>query len=146
MSVSPSQDLFHFAVEPLKDSLTQITTATSWQDKYRHIMLLGKQMPSLAKEFQSQEAQVKGCESQAWLYHSEVDGQHFFLVDSDARIVKGLAALVIAALQGKNGEEISAFDANQFFAQLGLSGQLSPSRTNGLTAMVKAMQTMASGK
>ena len=102
-------------------------------------MLLGKNLPSLAPEFRNEHSQVKGCESDAWLYHKQIDGRHYYLADSDARIVKGLIGLLLGACQGKTSEQISQFDANDYFAKLGLAGQLSPSRTNGLTALAKAM-------
>lgn len=139
MSTSPAAQDFLFDITPLHSARDRVLNASHWQEKYRQIMLLGKQLPTLASEFQCEAAQVKGCESKAWLYHSQIDGGHYYLVDSDARVVKGLAALVIAQLQGKSSAEIAGFNAANYFEQLGLAGQLSPSRTNGLTALVNGM-------
>jgi len=132
---------------PLSDDVINgaklIEQATNWQEKYRQIMLLGKKLPNLADEFRHQDAQVKGCESQAWLYHQQIDGQHFYLADSDARIVKGLIGLLLAATQGRTRSEIAQFDVVAYFENLGLNGQLSPSRTNGLHALSQAIKSYA---
>jgi cysteine desulfuration protein SufE len=138
-STTPSAQLFLPLSDELVDAVNLIEQANNWQDKYRKIMLLGKLIPPLAAEFKHQDAQVKGCESQAWLYHYRLNEQHFYIADSDARIVKGLMGLLLVACQGKTAEQIQQFDVNQYFAHLGLSGQLSPSRTNGLTALAQAI-------
>ncbi|WP_144210889.1 SufE family protein [Shewanella donghaensis] len=132
---------------PLDSKVAQavdaIQTAKNWQDKYRQIMLVGKALPKLYDVFKQEHAQVKGCESQAWLYHKVIDGQHYFCADSDSRIVKGLIAILLHATHSKTTAEIKSFDLNMFFEQLGLSGQLSPSRTNGLTALANAIKQFA---
>ncbi|MCL1059963.1 SufE family protein [Shewanella gelidimarina] len=115
--------------------------AGNWQERYRQIMLLGKTLPKLQDELRNESAQVKGCESNAWLHHCEIEGKHYFVADSDARIVKGLIALLLIACNGKTSAEIALFDPNPYFKQLGLEGQLSPSRTNGLLALAKAIKS-----
>ncbi|QQX81067.1 SufE family protein [Shewanella sp. KX20019] len=115
--------------------------ANNWQERYRQIMLLGKTLPKLDECFRVDTAQVRGCESNAWLYHCEIEGKHYFLADSDARIVKGLIALLLIACNGKTSAEITDFDPKPFFKQLGLEGQLSPSRTNGLLALANAIKS-----
>ncbi|ABZ75393.1 Fe-S metabolism associated SufE [Shewanella halifaxensis HAW-EB4] len=117
--------------------------AGNWQERYRQIMLLGKSLPKLDDNLRVESAQVRGCESNAWLYHSEIDGKHYFIADSDARIVKGLIALLLIACNGKTSSEITAFSPDSYFTQLGLQGQLSPSRTNGLLALAKAIKLAA---
>ncbi len=117
--------------------------AGNWQERYRQIMLLGKSLPKLDEHFRVEGAQVRGCESNAWLYHCEIEGKHYFIADSDARIVKGLIALLLIACNGKSSSEICAFDPDNYFSQLGLQGQLSPSRTNGLLALAKAIKSAA---
>ncbi|MCT8985428.1 SufE family protein [Shewanella phaeophyticola] len=139
----PESQLFTVLPAELTSAVTQIEQAKSWQDKYRHIMLLGKQLPALTDEFKQDNAQVKGCESQAWLYHHQKNDQHFYLADSDARIVKGLIAILLVATQGKTTEQISQFEVTDYFDRLGLSGQLSPSRTNGLNALAEAIKRYA---
>ena len=114
--------------------------ANNWQERYRQIMLLGKSIPKLDNAFKVKSAQVKGCESSAWLYHQQIEDKHYFLGDSDARIVKGLIGLLLVGCNGKTGTEIAAFDIDKYFDKLRLTGQLSPSRTNGLFALAKAMK------
>ena len=141
--LQPDPTLFLSLTDDVFDSAKLIEQATNWQEKYRQIMLLGKKLPNLADEFRHQDAQVKGCESQAWLYHQQIDGQHFYLADSDARIVKGLIGLLLAATQGRARSEIAQFDVVAYFENLGLNGQLSPSRTNGLHALSLAIKSYA---
>ncbi|MEI6859100.1 MAG: SufE family protein [Shewanella sp.] len=117
--------------------------ANNWQERYRQIMILGKILPELEDEFRVGQAQVRGCESNAWLYHSEIKGKHYYLADSDARILKGLIALLLIACHGKSTDEIASFDIDVYFDRLGLTGQLSPSRTNGLFALAKAIKALA---
>ncbi|WP_076416222.1 SufE family protein [Shewanella sp. UCD-KL12] len=118
--------------------------ASNWQERYRQIMLLGKTLPKLDEQFRVEVAQVRGCESNAWLYHKKIEGKHYFIADSDARIVKGLVALLLTACQGKSAAEIATFDLDAYFEQLGLTGQLSPSRTNGLFALAQAIKAFSS--
>ncbi len=132
---------------PLDDKVSQavlaIQQATNWQDKYRQIMLVGKVLAPLNETFKVEAAQVKGCESQAWLYHYQDADKHFFCADSDSRIVKGLIAILLDATHGKTSAEITSFDLERYFSHLGLSGQLSPSRTNGVTALANAIKQFA---
>ncbi|GIU07133.1 MULTISPECIES: SufE family protein [unclassified Shewanella] len=123
--------------------LSLFEQAGNWQERYRQIMLLGKSLPKIDESLRVDSAQVRGCESNAWLYHSEIDGKHYFIADSDARIVKGLVALLLIACNGKSSSEIGAFSPDDYFTQLGLQGQLSPSRTNGLLALAKAIKLAA---
>ncbi|WP_299491243.1 SufE family protein [uncultured Shewanella sp.] len=123
--------------------LSRFTQARNWQERYRQLMLLGKQLPKLASEYHIPNAQVQGCESNAWLYHYEKKGTHFYTGDSDARIVRGLIVLLLIAYNDKTTTEINAFDHTHYFEELGLSGQLSPSRSNGLHALINAIKDFA---
>ncbi|EKO3686993.1 cysteine desulfurase sulfur acceptor subunit CsdE [Vibrio metschnikovii] len=113
-----------------------------WEARYRQLILWGKQLPVMEESLKSDQAVVAGCESQVWLV-SEQDEQDgwLFCADSDARIVRGLIAVVLAALNAKTGEQIAAFDMDAYFADLGLLGHLSPSRGNGLKAIVEKIRT-----
>ncbi|MCL1140110.1 SufE family protein [Shewanella pneumatophori] len=143
--VQPANEQFLTAIldNDLQATLTLFEQAGNWQERYRQIMLLGKALPKLDEQLRVDSAQVRGCESNAWLYHTEINGLHYFIADSDARIVKGLIALLLIACNGKNSAEINAFEPNEFFAKLGLAGQLSPSRTNGLLALANAIKAVA---
>ncbi len=142
-AAQPATEVFLALKLDSRELLLSFENANNWQERYRQIMLLGKTLPKLDDEFRIERAQVRGCESNAWLYHQKIDNKHYFIADSDARIVKGLVALLLAACHGKSSEEIATFDIEGYFDQLGLTGQLSPSRTNGLFALAKAIKTSA---
>lgn len=116
-----------------------------WEERYGYVIDLGKQTPKLPEQYQTEENIVHGCQSQVWfVYHYDNNNNRLYiLVDSDAMIVRGLAAVVIAAFNGKSPQEISAFDMEALFEELDLLKHLSPTRGNGLRAMVKTIQTVA---
>ncbi|QSX29264.1 SufE family protein [Shewanella cyperi] len=146
-NVAPRAEHFIAGYEHSLDALhalvASVAAAPNWQEKYRQLMQAGRLLPAFGQIWQTEDARVRGCESAAWLWHYHQEGKHYFLADSDARIVKGLTALLLAALNGHSGSEIAQFDAIQYFDSLGLGNQLSPSRTNGLYALVQRMQTLA---
>ncbi|ELE2165846.1 cysteine desulfurase sulfur acceptor subunit CsdE [Vibrio fluvialis] len=113
-----------------------------WEDRYRQVVQWGKKLPQMPDELKSEQVTVSGCESLVWLVGEPQDGEWHFCADSDARIVRGLIAIVLAAFDGKTAAEIQAFDINDYFDQLGLIAHLSPSRGNGLRAIVEQIQTM----
>ncbi|MEL7291700.1 MAG: cysteine desulfurase sulfur acceptor subunit CsdE [Pseudomonadota bacterium] len=115
-----------------------------WEDRYRQVIQWGKKLPVMPESLKSQQVMVSGCESQVWLVSQQVGEAWYFCADSDARIVRGLIALVMAAFDGKTGEQIQAFDVDEYFAQLGLIAHLSPSRGNGLKAIVEQIQRAVS--
>lgn len=115
----------------------------SWEDKYRYIIDLGKQLPEMPDHQRVNESLVKGCQSQVWLY-VQLQQQHLQLqVDSDAHIVRGLLALVVSAYQGLTPEQALALDIQGLFERLQLLRHLSPSRGNGLRAMVERVRLLA---
>lgn len=123
------------------DVVSLLATQQGWQNKYRQLILLGNKLPALSDEYKVAENQITGCESQAWLAFScDNDDRLWFGLDSDARIVKGLMAALLAAVNGKTRAEIGAFDIEDYFAQLGFMQQLSPSRGNGLKAVIAAIK------
>lgn len=111
-----------------------------WEEKYRQVILWGKALPKMPEEFKSSTVTVAGCESEVWLVSCLDNGQWFFCADSDARIVRGLIALVMAAFDGSRTEEILSFDVDGYFNQLGLIEHLSPSRGNGLKAIIDTIK------
>lgn len=132
-------------LEPNANTIRQqFAAAHGWENQYRLIIQLGKHLPALPAEWQTEDNRLKGCESQAWLKSEKgEDGCWHFACDSDARIVRGLIVIVLAALNHQNAEEIQAFDMNGYFAELGLEKHLSPSRGNGLRAIVLAIREQA---
>ncbi len=117
----------------------------SWEERYKYIIDLGKELEPLADEHRTEANLVRGCQSQVWLTHREEAGKLFFAADSDAFIVKGLLGVVLAAYNGKSAREILDFDIQAYFDELKLLSHLSPTRGNGLRAMVKRIQDTASG-
>ncbi|PTT48898.1 SufE protein [Aeromonas sp. HMWF014] len=133
-------------LEPNADTIRQqFAAAHGWENQYRLIIQLGKLLPALPPEWQQEEFRLKGCESLAWLKgESTEDGCWHFACDSDARIVRGLIVIVLAALNHQSAEVIQAFDMEAYFTELGLEKHLSPSRGNGLRAIVLAIRDQAS--
>ncbi|AEB48091.1 SufE family protein [Aeromonas veronii] len=132
-------------VEPDTNSIRQQFAAVNgWENQYRLIIQLGKQLPALPSEWQQEAFRLKGCESQAWLKGEQSeDGCWHFACDSDARIVRGLIVIVLAALNHQSSAAIQAFDMEGYLTELGLEKHLSPSRGNGLRAIVLAIREQA---
>lgn len=111
-----------------------------WEDRYRYVIELGKELQPLAPEEKTEENKVQGCVSQVWLVRDEEGGGADpvirFRGDSDAHIVRGLVAIALGAFSGRTASEIERFDAVALFDELGLVEHLSPQRANGLRAMV----------
>ncbi|TKB51325.1 SufE family protein [Ferrimonas sediminicola] len=140
-----------FLDSPLGRELTreqlhqELTAQSHWQGRYRIIMKLGSRMPALAPQWQREDAEVAGCESKAWLYHHrDEQGQHHFLADSESRIIKGLLVLILSTCNHSSDQTIRDLDLDSWFSELGLSAHLSPSRANGVAALVAAIRTRAS--
>ncbi|MGG7519527.1 SufE family protein [Allorhizobium undicola] len=117
-----------------------------WEDRYRYVIELGKALPELAEDKRSAENKVRGCASQVWLVTHAGEGQDPVLTfegDSDAHIVRGLVAIVLAAYSGKPASEVAALDALELFGKLGLMEHLSSQRANGLRSMVERIRAEA---
>lgn len=131
----------------LKNRSDQITNEflkiASWEEKYQKIIAMGKALPELADNLKTEEAKVKGCQSQVWLHASQdADKKIYFIGDSDALLVRGLVALVIHVYSGSTPEEILSTPPD-FLKAIGFEGNLSPSRANGLFSMIKQIRYFA---
>jgi cysteine desulfuration protein SufE len=118
-----------------------------WEDRYKHVIELGRALPPMPEALKSASTKVNGCASQVWI-HSTVthsaDGTQLHLQgDSDALIVKGLIAIAFMIYEPLTVEEISKLDAVPVFAELGLKDHLTPQRSNGLTSMVARIKADA---
>ena len=108
-----------------------------WEERYRYVIDLGRDLAPLSDAERSDANKVRGCASQVWLVREpQADGALKFRGDSDAHIVRGLIAILLRLFSGRQAEDILAFDAPAAFAALGLSGALSQQRSNGLASMV----------
>lgn len=135
-----------FGVSIGADDITEnLEFFDSWEDRYRYIIDLGRELPALDAALRTDERLVRGCQSQVWIDVNVVDDRLQLAVDSDAFIVKGLLAVVLAAYNNKSPKEILAFDVDAYFETLGLMQHLSPSRGNGLRAMVARIREAAVG-
>lgn len=114
-----------------------------WQDRYRYLIDLGRDLPAMPEALRTDDRLIRGCQSRVWLADAARDGSMHFIVDSDAHIVRGLIAVVLCAVQGRTPAEVAAFDFAAFFGRIDLLGHLSPTRGNGLRALVARMQAMA---
>ena len=114
-----------------------------WEERYRYIIDIGKQLPVMPEKERREELLVRGCQSQVWLKAREQGGRLFFDVDSDAHIVRGLIAIVLSAYNGKRPAEILDYDIDAYFERLDLLRHLSPTRGNGLRAMVERIRDLA---
>ncbi|WP_374426123.1 SufE family protein [Paracoccus sp. (in: a-proteobacteria)] len=114
-----------------------------WEDRYRHVIELGKAMPVMAPELQVPATKVEGCASQVWIMPRIEDGRFDFEGDSDALIVRGLIAILHALYAGVPVAGIAAIDAPQELGRLGLQDHLSAQRSNGLRAMVERIRLLA---
>ena len=122
----------------------RLLTHNNWQERYRQIMLLGKELPSLPESRRTDDALLHGCESRVWLHHYYDDETQklYFLADSDARIIRGLIALVLVVFNGKTALEIEELDLESWFEELELVNHLSPSRGNGLKSIISEMESI----
>ncbi|WP_194755253.1 SufE family protein [Aliidiomarina indica] len=114
-----------------------------WESRYQYIIDLGKALPKLPEEARADELKVKGCQSDVWLLPSRQGDVLVFQVDSDAVIVRGLLALVMSAYNEKSPAEIMQFDIDGFFKELDLERHISPTRGNGLRAIVGRIRELA---
>lgn len=115
----------------------------SWEQRARLLMQWGERMPALSEDERSDEHLVSGCESKVWLVGEVIDGHWQFRAASDARLIRGLVALLLARVNGLASEELRDVDLSDWFKQLGLSRQMSPSRSNGLNAVLQKMRELA---
>ncbi|MFN3880409.1 MAG: SufE family protein [Nitrincola lacisaponensis] len=125
------------------DIVDSLAFFDSWEDRYRYIIDLGKELPPMAEALQTEANQVKGCQSLVWLSEHLENDRLFFEADSNSHIVRGLLAVVLAAYNGKSPSEIQSFDIEHYFQELNLIKHLSPSRGNGLRSMVSRIRETA---
>jgi cysteine desulfuration protein SufE len=113
-----------------------------WMDKYEHIIHLGKELPMIDEAHKLDENIIKGCQSTVWLHAELRGGKVYFTADADAIIAKGLVAMLTGVLTNQSPTDIVESELN-FIKTIGLQEHLSPSRSNGLVAMVKQMKRYA---
>jgi cysteine desulfuration protein SufE len=132
------------ATEAFEDLAETFGFLDDWEDRYRHVIELGKAMPALDDSFKVPALKVQGCASQVWLRPTPAEGRFDFEGDSDAMIVRGLIAVLHALYAGVPVADVPKIDAGGELARLGLNDHLSAQRSNGLRAMVDRIRETAS--
>lgn len=125
------------------DIVDTLSFFDDWEDRYKYIIDLGKELPPMPESLHTEERKIRGCQSQVWIDTQMEHGRLQLAVDSDAFIVKGLLGIVLAAYNNKTPAEVLAFDIDGYFDSLDLLQHLSPTRGNGLRAMVARIRDIA---
>lgn len=125
-----------------KELIAEFADIDDWMDRYAYIIDLGNALPPIDEKYKTPEHLIEGCQSRVWLNAEYRDGKVYYTADSDAIIVKGIISMLIDVLSGHTPQEILDSDLH-FIDAIGLSTHLSPTRSNGLLAMVKQMRLYA---
>ena len=128
--------------ETQKDIVEEFSIFEDWLDRYNYLIELGNDLPAIDAQYRTNEYLINGCQSKVWLHAELVDEKIEFKADSDAIIVKGIVALLVKVLNGRTPAEILENEL-YFIEEIGLKQNLSPTRSNGLLAMVKKMKLYA---
>jgi cysteine desulfuration protein SufE len=130
-------------IEEIQESLIdEFAMFDDWMERYEYMIELGKTLPLIDEELKTEEKLIKGCQSKVWLHAEMNDGNVVFTADSDAIITKGIVAILVRVFSNQSPEAI--LNANtHFIDEIGLKEHLSPTRANGLVAMVKQMKMYA---
>lgn len=130
-------------INELQDEvIEEFSDFEDWMDKYQMLIDLGNDLEPLDERYKTEQNLIDGCQSRVWLQADYADGRITFTADSDALIVKGIIALLIEVLSGHTPQEILSADLH-FIGDIGLKDHLSPTRSNGLLAMVKQIRMYA---
>lgn len=123
-------------------ALTAFAQAPGWEQRARLLMQWGERLEPLDDGERSEANRVAGCESQVWLVGERQNGRWHFRAASDARLIRGLLAVLLVRVNGLDANELTRVDMADWFASLGLSRQLSPSRSNGMNAVLQRMREL----
>ncbi|MCV3766648.1 SufE family protein [Rhizobium sp. TRM95796] len=127
----------------IDDIISDFAFLDDWEDRYRYVIELGKALPDLPEEDRTADNKVRGCASQVWLVSEPGEGKDpvmTFRGDSDAHIVRGLVAIVLAIYSGKHASDVAKLDALDTFKEIGMIEHLSAQRANGLRSMVNRIR------
>lgn len=131
------------AINEIQDSIIeQFSDFDDWLDRYQLLIDLGSEQEPLSEEYKSDNNLIEGCQSRVWLQADFIDGKVHFRAESDALIVKGIVSLLISVYSGHTPDEILSSEP-YFVEAIGLKEHLSPTRSNGLVAMIKQMKLYA---
>jgi cysteine desulfuration protein SufE len=125
-----------------QEIISEFQDIEDWMDRYGYIIDLGNALPAIDESLKTPDRLIEGCQSRVWLEATMTDGKVHYTADSDAIIVKGIISLLISVLSDHKPDEILNADLH-FIEEIGLSEHLSPTRSNGLVAMVKQIRAYA---
>ena len=130
-------------MDPIQESIIEeFALFDDWLDKYDYLISLGEQLPAIDPAHRTEKYLINGCQSRVWIDAREEEGRIRFTADSDAIITKGIISLLIRVLDGRTPREV--LDTELYFIdRIGLAANLSPTRSNGLAAMIKQMRLYA---
>ena len=128
--------------EAQDEIIGEFSVFDEWLDKYEYLIELSGSLPAIGEEHRNEQFLIRGCQSRVWVDAGLRDGKIYFTADSDAIITKGIIALLIRVLSGRTPQEIVDSDL-YFIDRIGLRENLSPTRANGLLAMIKQMKLYA---
>lgn len=131
------------ATQAFEDIAETFDFLDDWEDRYRHVIELGRAMPPMDPALQVPATKVEGCASQVWIMPAIADGRFDFQGDSDAMIVRGLIAVLHALYSGVPVGQVGRIDAQAELARLGLDEHLSSQRSNGLRAMIGRIRQLS---
>ncbi|MGL5967398.1 MAG: cysteine desulfuration protein SufE [Kluyvera sp.] len=136
------------AALPDKDKLLRnFNRCANWEEKYLYIIELGQRLPPLSPEEHSAQNSIQGCQSQVWIVMgTDEQGRMTLRGDSDAAIVKGLIAVVFILYDEMTAADVETFDVRPWFERMALAQHLTPSRTQGLEAMIRAIRARAAAR
>lgn len=130
-------------MDPVQESIIEeFALFDDWLDKYDYLISLSEQLPAIDPAHRTEQYLINGCQSRVWIDAREEGGRLYFTADSDAIITKGIISLLIRALNGRTPQEVLSTEL-YFIDRIGLQANLSPTRSNGLLAMIKQMRLYA---
>ena len=125
-----------------EEIIEEFSIFDDWLDKYDYLISLSEQLPAIAPAHRTEQYLINGCQSRVWIDAREEEGKLFFSTDSDAIITKGIISLLLRVMNGRTAREV--LDLELYFIEaIGLQANLSPTRSNGLLAMIKQMKLYA---
>ncbi len=130
-------------MENIENLIENFSELDDWEEKYQYLIELGEKLPPLEEKYKTEDFKVSGCQSQVWLVPVYNGDKINFYADSDAIMVKGIIAVILAIYANKSAKEIKEIEVEDFFAKLGLGEHLSPSRRNGMMSMVDKIRFYA---
>ena len=130
-------------MENIENLIENFSELDDWEEKYQYLIELGEKLPPLEEKYKTEDFKVSGCQSQVWLVPVYNGDKINFYADSDAIMIKGIIAVILAIYANKSAKEIKEIEVEDFFAKLGLGEHLSPSRRNGMMSMVDKIRFYA---